>query len=441
MTIDIITMNIKNHFKKITLLTLLLFLAADFSAGQTAKLPNPQQEKLLNGMNLLIWNAPSAEKATVRLRIHSGSAFDPQTKEGVMAVLSDILFPNQAAKEFFQEDLGGSLEVTSNYDYIQINATSDSDQLIRMLDTLAVAVTRPVIDKETTAGVIAARLEKIRAREKDPAYVADLAVARRLFGDFPYGRAIMGTSESVSKIDFADLILARQRFLTADNATLAVISDSKSDLVYRAVRRYFGSWEKSDKKVPATFRQPAAPEIKELSIETPAAGNDLKRMAMMAAARNDSDFYAAKILSEIWRKEFCFNDESKKGDLSFEPHLLRGTYIIRVNSSSAELPLSDRNPCSLMLQKDGKTVYPSISQEVFDQSKNKVLAELNQQTSSIADLADLWLDVDTYKLVSVKDEIQKANNVTLADVRRVAENLQKQPVVSVIVKKPAAAGQ
>lgn len=432
-------MNTKNYFNFFTLLALLLFLIGGNSFAQTAKLPNPQQEKLLNQMNVLIWNLPTAEKAIVKLRIHNGSAFDAQNKEGTMALLGDILFPNQAAKEFFQEDLGGSLEITSNYDYIQINATSNSDQLIKMLDTIANALIKLSIDKETTAKVVAARMEKVKELEKNPEYVADLVAAKRLYGDFPYGRSMMGTSESLAKIDFADLIFAQQRFLTADNATLAVISDTKSDLVYRAVRRFFGAWEKSDKKIPATFRQPDEPETKEISIEIPNAENDVRRLAMRVSSRSDKDFYATDVLTEIWRKEFCLNDESKFGKSSFEPHFLRGTYIIRVNKLSNELPIMTRNPCSLVLQKDGKTVYPPISQTDFDQAKTKVVAKLNQQTLSISDLAELWLDVDTYKLVSVKDEIKKANNVTLADVQRVAENLQKQPMVSVIVKKPSEA--
>ena len=434
-------MNTRNYFKKFTILILFLFFSANFSVAQTAKLSSPQQEKLLNRMNVLIWNAPTAEKASVKLRIHAGSAFDQKEKEGTMALLGDIIFPNQAAKEFFQEDLGGSLEIVSNYDYIQINATSDSDQLVKMLDTIANAVIKLNIDKETTALVKTARIGKIKDFEKNPEYVADLAVAKRLYGDFPYGRAKNGTSESLAKIDFADLIFAKQRFLSADNATLAVVSNTKSDLVYRAVRRFFGAWGKADKTVPATFRQPDAPDSKELSIEMPTAENDLRRLAMIVAARNDNDFYATKILTEIWRNQFCFNDESKNGKSSFEPHLLRGTYIIRANLLSNELPLMARNPCSLLLQKDGKTVYPPITQADFDQAKTKVVAELNQQILSVNDLADLWLDVDTYKLVSVKDEIQKANGVNLTDVQRVAENLQKQPIVSVLVKKSSEAKQ
>jgi predicted Zn-dependent peptidase len=92
-----------------------------------------------------------------------------------------------------------------------------------------------------------------------------------------------------------------------------------------------------------------------------------------------------------------------------------------------------------MLQKDGKTGYPPISQTDFDQAKAAAISDFQQKTQTPANLADFWLDVDTYKLVSVKDEFSKLNNVTFADVQRVADNLQKQPQVTVIVKKAETA--
>src|SRR6187551_3705550 len=200
--------------------TLVLFqVAAQFIIGQTGN--RPKQEKLLNGLKVLMWNDPKADKVRVTLRIHSGSAFDPQGKEGVMKMLSENLFPNEAAREFFIEDLDGSLDVQTTYDYIQINASAKPESFLTMMETIATAVANPQIDKETTAKLRAALLARIYGLESDPGYVADRAAAARLFGTFPYGRPILGTTGSLQKIEFADLLDARQRFLTADNATVA----------------------------------------------------------------------------------------------------------------------------------------------------------------------------------------------------------------------------
>ena len=429
-------MNTGNYFNKFALAALTLGACAAFSFAQTAKTSNPRPEKLLNNLKLLMWQDTGGSKVTVKLRVHSGAAFDTLGKEGTMAMLADALFPNETVKEFFRDDLNGSLAVESNYDYLQISATGDSDKVITILETIAAAVTKPTLDKETTAKVKAARLARIKESEKNPSYIADLAVAKRLFGDYPYGRSAEGTTASLAKIDFADLILAKQRFLTADNATLAVSGSIKYEDVFKAVRQLFGGWEKADKKVPATFAQPSAPDTKEFSLETSNSEYGFRHSAVIAAARSDRDFYATKVLTEIWRSQLCLNDESKRGRSSFEPHLLRGVYVVRTKfplNPSPQLPIYG-GPCQLLTLKDGKSVYPTISQNDFEQAKNKVVAELNQKMQS-AELMDLWLDLETYKLASVKDELQKADGVTLADVQKVSESLQKQPLVTVSVKK------
>ncbi|MDQ6787700.1 MAG: insulinase family protein, partial [Acidobacteriota bacterium] len=235
------------------------------------------------------------------------------------------------------------------------------------------------------------------------------------------------------------------RFLTADNATLAVVGNVKPDLVYRAVRRYFGAWTQADKKIPATFRQPDAPDTKVLTIEIPNLEKTYSRTATNAAARIDKDFYATQIVAKVWQNEACLTDESNHGELKYEAYFLHGEYFIRQSKNfvdKIELPIS-RNVCPFILVnlKDGKPIYPTITQNNFEQAKSKIIADLNQKTQSLTDLADLWLDVDTYKLASVKDELQKANNVTFADVQRVSDNLQKQPFVNITVKKSVAAKQ
>jgi zinc protease len=428
-----------NFFKNTVIFAVLSLACAAFAAGQSARLPEPRQEKLLNGMKLLVWNEPRAEKATVKLRIHNGAAFDPKDKMGVMALLADILFPTDDAKSFFSEELEGSLDITANYDYLQITITSRSNEIQAILETLATAATNPQITQENFALVRDARMEKVRELEKNPSYVADRAVAQRLFGEFPYGRSIEGTTESLTKIDRADLLLARDRFLTADNATLAVVGNVRPDFVYRAARQLFGGWRKSERKIPATFRLPDAPDTKEFLVEFPGADKYFSRTAAVTAARNDKDFYATQILTRILQKQFCLNDDEKRSKSDYQPYLLRGVYLISQNTASRNdvesLPVSS-GACQLLAVKDGRFSYPAITQGDFEAAKAAVVNDYRQKTQNLADLAEFWLDVDTYRLAPVKDEMAKLNNVTLADVQRAAENLRKQPTVKIIVKKP-----
>jgi len=103
-------------------LPLLIALTAVSALSQSPS-ETPREEKLLNGLKLIMFDAPASDKVTLKVRVHAGSAFDPQGKEGLMKLLAANIFPNLEAKEFFT-DLGGGLEIQSNYDYIQVNATS-----------------------------------------------------------------------------------------------------------------------------------------------------------------------------------------------------------------------------------------------------------------------------------------------------------------------------
>ena len=428
-----------NFFKRTAILFFLTIACASFSAAQ--KLPAPRRENLLNGLKILLWTDSQSPKVTVKLRIHDGAAFDPQDKMGTTALLADILFPSAEAKAFFTEDLSGSLDVTSNYDYVEITATGKPDAVQTILETIANAVTNPPITPENFTVVRDARLEKVRELEKTPSYIADRAVAKQLFGNFPYGRSADGTPESLLKIDRFDLIGARDRFFTADNATLAVVGNINDGEVYRISRQLFGEWKKAENKVPATFRQPDAPDTKELAIELPDSEKSLSRTAIAAAARNSSDFYATQILFEIREKQSCPANTDSLGSASYQSHLLRGIYIVSGNLIQNEPPATGRQPCQPEVKKDGKTFYSPLTQGDFDSAKASVENNYQKKTQSLTDLAELWLDADTYKLGSVKDEISKLNNVTFADVQRVNNDLQNQPMVKVIIKKSAVAKQ
>lgn len=401
-------------FKNLLLLTLTLTVVGASFAQK------PRQENLLNGLKVLLWSNPAADKVTVKIRVHSGSAFDPQEKEGAAKLLADTIFPNAAAREFFTDDLGGSLEITSNYDFIQITATSKSSEFLTMLETLAGAVSNPAINKETTAAIKAEHLAKLAELEKDPSYIADRALAKRLFGTFPYGRPQMGTPASIQKIDFVDLRFAKDRFFSADNATIAISGNFDSNLAFRAVRRYFGAWLKADKKIPSTFKQPEEPDTSPVELVVPDINRSQIRYALRGVARNDKDYAAAEILSRILDARFKA-ERGPEASVIHNAHILPGSVVFRNAGESR----SDK--------KLAATSFAAITNEEFQKAKTDKLAA-NART----DADEIWLDSDTYKF-TLTDENQAFRNATLADVQRVADKLAKNPIVSVIAQPVASA--
>lgn len=427
-------MNYRNYFKRITFFAILTIFSTLFCYGQTAKTAAPYENKLLNGLRLLVWNEPSADKVTIKLRIHSGASFDPKDKMGIMAMLGEILFPTEQSRAFFTEDLEGTLDITTTYDYIQITASGKQSEVLSMIETIANTVVNPQITPENFSMVQTARLKKIGELEKNPSYLADRAAAKRLLGEFPYGRTSEGTVESLSKIDRADLIFAKDRFLKADNATITFTGNVKNDFIYRATRQLFGNWTKSDKKIPATFAMPNEPDLTPQKIEFTPTENNLMgtseiRFATRGIARNDKDYWAMRFLADILQNRFrskfdgnLQNNVSVVHERSLLPSYISFKVSLRPvqqnEAGSAGLGSFSINPADLLKE--------AVSSSEFNQTRNKILSEIDQKS-----IVDKVLDVETFKLISVNDEMQRLNSVSQADVQRVLDKLKTQSFVTV----------
>lgn len=402
--------------------------------AQTA-MPKPREEKLLNGLKVLMWSDANAKDVSVKIRIHAGAAFDPQGKEGVMKLLSDNIFPNEVARDFFREDLGGGLSIITNYDYIQINATSTpaNDDFLKMIETLAAAIADPTIDKQTTAKLKEVLLAQVKQFESDPAYVANQVAGKRLFGTFPYGRPQFGSSESIAKIDFADLLDAKQRFLTADNATVTISGNFDKTLGFRAVRRYFGAWLKSDKRVPSTFRQPDPPPTALLTVASPKADVSAIRFAVRGTSRSDKDFAASKIYALILENRLRSRVPAAFSNMVFaraEEHTLPGIILIGFSASKNDIGTGNGKIDGNELI--AKALLDQVTETEFQTARSAFSSEWAKR-----DVQTFWLDADTYKTGDANAESKIADVLTVTDVRVFAEKIQKSPLISVLVNTPA----
>ncbi len=421
-------MNYRIYFKRTTFFFILTLLTGVLALAQTAKLPEPREQKLLNGLKLLVWNDPTAKKITLKLRVHSGAAFDPKDKMGAMALLSDILFPNDQSKAFFTEDLEGSLEVTTTFDYLQITATGKSEEVVAMIQTIANALINPQITPETFKVVREARLKKVLELEKMPSYIADRAIAKRLFGDFPYGRSAEGTPQSLAKLDYADLLFAKERFLTPDNATLAIIGNIKADYAYRASRQLFGAWIKSEKKIPATFRQPDEIIKGKQFIQIADSEKAEILQATRSFARGSKDYLAGLIMTDILAKRLIkvgaeFNAKTSVANNSY---LLFGNFIARIN-------ISPEKAADFSKEIQKVNLIKTVSDSEFAESKDLVVSEMTKSLTEKTTNADFWLDADTYKLLPVSDQFSALQKVTITEVNNVLSKVFNTAFVETVV--------
>jgi zinc protease len=382
----------------------------------TQTISAPEREQLLNGLTILYGNSPGTPNVLLKLRIRSGAAFDLAGKAGMMSLLADAMFPENTTREYVTEQLGGRLDVATTYDSIDVTIDGKSDELERMIEILRNGIVNVNLSPESVASLRAERIKQLTERSSNAA-TADAAVSARLFGSYPYGSPELGTVATVTKIERADLMLARDRFLNAENATLVVIGGVEKARVMRDVRQLLGPWQQGSGLVPATFRQPGAVDDRVLLIDQ--ATDKVKiRLAVRGLAVSDADTTAASVLASIARDRWkAKTPELSQVFVSHEPHLLPGLFIFGAETTPAAAGKAITAAKEVM-QELAKS-EPSGSEVSQVTSQNLWISHRPNQFEV---LADAWLQQETYKMTPVNKDAD-ALRVRPADIQRTAGRL------------------
>lgn len=416
-----------------SLLALLVLLSAQFAGARAQTSPTqPRREQLLNGLKIVLVNRPGDPQVLLKLRVHSGAAFDLAGKEGTMALLSDALFPDASTREYVSEELGGRLEVTTDYDSVNVTLTGRASEFERLVDLLRTALINTQLTPDVTARLREARLKTVRDLGAAPSTVADRAAAARLFGPFPYARAAGGTPESIARVERPDLMLARERFLNPNNATLVSIGGVENARAFRTIRQFLGSWRRSDRDVPATFRQPDAPDARTLIVDMPGVPDTEIRLSARGLTRTDRDTPAARVVAalvrERWLKAFPELTD-RPFFVEHQPYFLPG--VLRLGAT-VPTALSARALETARAAVRSLADTPPTTAEL-ETVKRDIVAGLNARAGGVDFLANSWLDRDTYKIENT-DEARAIESLTPAEVSRVAARLFRgAPLASVAV--------
>ena len=401
-----------------------LFALGSAPTGRAQTAPEPERETLLNGLKILYWPQPGNSNVMLRLRIHSGAAFDLAGKGGMMALLGDAFFPDAATREYVTDELGGRLEVITTHDGIDVTISGKASELERMVDLLRGAMLTTQLGAENVTTLRSARLKLLSEKPPTAADIANAAIAARLFGMFPYGRPAGGTADSVAKLERADLLLARERFLNADNATLAVAGGVEKPRLMRVLRQLLGPWAKSERTIPATFRQPQAPDARVLVLNNPADSDAEIRLAVRGLTRADNDTVPATLLARIIRDRWLKAlPQLSAVNIRHETHVLPGIFVL---SASAPTELASKAVST------AQEIMRSLAQTGPSAAELESARYWTQFT--LTDPIEAWLDVDTFKSPRPDTIPTLSRSVTPGDIQRVAARLFKDaPVATVVV--------
>ncbi|HXM37372.1 MAG TPA: pitrilysin family protein [Gemmatimonadales bacterium] len=264
--------------------------------------PPFREVALSNGMTLVLVENHEQPSLSITLSFQAGSAYDPVGKEGLSAIVAELLTkgtPTQGADQIAAtiEGVGGSLSANSGEDFLTVSTDvlSDyADLAFALLGSVTRRATFPVDELEL------ARTRALSSLEVDlsqPEAVASRVFQKEIYGRHPYGRHT--TPASFKAITRADVASFAGRRLRPGGALLVIAGDITLPRARALATRAFGTWRGT---APATPPPPAVPVKRGtdiLLVHRPGSVQSNIVLGNTTFVPTDTGYYAARIATQV----------------------------------------------------------------------------------------------------------------------------------------------
>ncbi len=352
---------------------------------------------MANGLRCLHIPLPKGDpRFQMTLLLGTGSRHEPKELSGISHFLEHMMFRGSARYPSFSdlsvafESLGGEWNAATGHEYTEFFYNGTATKISEIVALFADFIVRPAMhDLETERRIVLRELEG-EFNENDISTDPDYHIATQVWANTPMAMPIIGTPETLAKIDAAALRSWYKKNYTPSNAVLCVVGGQVKENE-KLLNAEFGSWaaaakSKTPPPIATNFTGPVAfwvensdnEYVVQISFVCEGTGSP-KTAAYELITRMLSDGFSSRLTRRI-REELGL-----VYDITAELHQYHGSGLISINSSvlGENLKPFFREVFAVL---DGMS-SEKIPAEELQRHKHRVLVDLDITTSEPPALA------------------------------------------------------
>ena len=262
--------------------------------------PNYFYHRLSNGIEMVGQYMPSLSSITFGFQLDAAVVNEPDERQGLAHLFEYMLFQGtkqkdaRALNEAF-ESLGARKGANTGLETSQVWAqivNTRFDATLQLINEILLTSTFPSDDLEQMRSIV---LQEIRRRDDEPMSRIFELVRANFYRGTALSRPILGSPESVSKLQRQDLVDFWKARYQPDNTLFAIAGKFDWDHVVEQMQTLFGNWTGHAESTP---EQRPAPTT---NIALEHQEGKQEHLALMSPFPNylDPDYYAAQVVSEV----------------------------------------------------------------------------------------------------------------------------------------------
>ncbi|OUR93217.1 peptidase M16 [Flavobacteriales bacterium 34_180_T64] len=402
----------------------------------------PGEFELKNGLKVLVVENHKLPRVSYSLRIDN-KPIATGKKAGVESILGSMLGngTTSISKDEFNEEidfLGASL----NFGFSGGFASSLSKYSNRILELMADAAINPLLTEEEFEKEKVKLIESLKQNEKSIDAISGRVRNALAYGtNHAYGEYT--TEETIHNVTYGDAVAFYEKYFNPNNTYLVVIGDVDFKKVKKQIKKHFGEWKKSVDV--STTVSPAAPNAQYTQINfvdfPTATQSSISITNNVDLKMNDEDYHAALITNNILGgggEGYLFKNLREAHGYTYGAYSSLGASrygLGRFNASAKVRNMVTDSAVVEALKEINRIKTEPVDPQTLRDAKAKYVGRFIMGLERPQTVANYALNIKQQNLPKdfYTTYLQKINNVSAEDVKRVANKYMKSENARVVV--------
>ncbi len=396
-------------------------------------LPAYKKVKLKNGLTLLLMEQHEIPIVSFSFIVRSGSAADPQGKEGLASLTAGLLRKGTKTRTADQisadlDFIGMTFGAAVNPDYTNGSAEFLKKDTTKGLELLTDVLLNPIFPEDEVTKMLKQRVDGIRAAKDNAAGVIGNYYNGYLFGTHPYARATGGDEKSLAALNRADVTGFYAAMYAPSNTVIAAVGDFDAATMEKTLTDRFGAWAGKPVSLPKVAAPTTATGKRLLLVDKPDSTQTYFMIGNTGIARTNDDRVAIELVNTLFGGRFTsmLNTELRVNTgltygarAFFTQRQVAGPFAISTYTKNATTEKAMDLALSILKSLHEK----GITQQQLDSAKAYVKGQFPPDIETTDQLAGLLTELEFYGLDQreINDYYAQIDALTVAGAKQIIQ--------------------
>lgn len=407
-----------------------------------------RKSTLVNGLRVITHSMKGTDAVTALVLVKAGSRWEHKEINGISHFLEHMFF--KGAKKFLNakavseaiDGIGGDFNAFTSKEYAGYYIKVASQHAKLALDVLSDMMLHSRFDEEEIEKERGVILEEFNMYQDTPMYQVAWNFERGLFGDQPIGWDEVGTKDVIRALRREDFVEYKESLYAPENMVVSLAGAVDHDEAVKWVQDFFPLEKKAIGRVMEAYVSDL-PTVNRVSLQTKKTEQAHLVCGVLGYPEEHKDHYALKVLSAILggnmsSRMFLAVREAK--GLAYyiscgtEDYLDIGTFYTRAGVDVNRI----QDAIKAILEEYEKIAAEDVPESELKKGKEFLKGKLTLSLEDSENTAQMHaLNELLYNKIKTLADISKAIDlVTVADIRRVAQDLLKKDRIHLAVIGP-----